>query len=611
MANKQDWQLEEELAETRPTLENLRRTGRFVFPHKKLILTALAMEVVWSMSFLLGPHLVRVAIDDYLKPGAFEGLIAVSALYALNTVFRALWLGQELKILARAGQRVLGDIRKAIFEHVQNLSMSFFDKTQQGKIIARVDRDVDALEHPIIWGPIILTSASMLLILAVSSMIYYDWRLSMVVVACVPTLVLSSHMFHRAGMKAYRAARAALSRVTAHYAESINGMRIIQAAVQEEKTLAEGSIRIRTLREAAIRTIRVWSAYLPVVSTHYGIGGAAILIFGGHLVAKGELTVGELVAFLLLLESVFEPIEELGELYNELLGASAAGERVFQVLDTRPEIMNKENAAPLKNVRGRISFQDVRFRYGPKLPWVIKGVSFEIAPGETAAFVGQTGAGKTSIVGLLCRFYDAQSGTVAIDGQNVASVRLESLREHIGMIPQDGYLFSGTVMDNLRFGKPDASDQEIIDAAKALGAHDLLQSLSKGYDTPVGERGGRLSHGERQVVCYIRALLADPAVLVLDEATSAMDAATENTLQKALATLSRGRTTVVIAHRLSTIRKAEKIFVVEAGRIAEEGDHDSLIALGGRYARLYDDYRLPGNTGKSAPRVNGEKNGYH
>ncbi len=595
MAETKDWQVEEELAQTRPTLSNLRRTGTFLAPYKWSIATALAMEIVWCFSYLLSPHLVRIAIDDYLVPGGFTGLAVVCLIYAANVLFRAVWLGRELRLLARCGQRVLGDLRRAVFEHIQTLSMSFFDRTQHGKIIARVDRDVDALEHSIIWSPVILTSVIFLLLFAISSMVYYDYRLSMVVIACVPTLLISSEVFRRHGMRAYRASRVALSRVTAHYAETINGMRVIQAAVQESKTLAEGHARITKLKNAAVRTIRIWSAYFPVVSLHYGVGGAAILIYGGNLVMRGELTVGELVAFLLLLDSVFEPIEELGELYNELLSASAAGERVFEVLDTKPEIVDRPDAGGVDGLGSRITFSRVRFRYGPKLPWIIHNVSFALEAGKTSAFVGQTGSGKTSLVALLCRFYEAQEGQVRIDGRDVRDLRLSALREHIGVIPQDGYLFSGTVMENLRFGKPGASDTEILTAAKELGAHDILATLTEGYDTPVGERGGRLSHGERQVVCYVRALLADPAIIILDEATSAMDAATERTLQRALARLSSGRTTVVIAHRLSTIRNADNILVVDGGRIVEQGDHASLLRLSRRYARLYTDYRLGGD----------------
>ncbi|MFH2202749.1 MAG: ABC transporter ATP-binding protein [Elusimicrobiota bacterium] len=591
MADSKDWRLEEELAQARPTWTNMRRLGGFIAPYRKPIVTALVMEIGWCFSYLAGPHLVRIAIDSYLVAGAETGLALVCLAYAGNTLLRACWIIVEIRLLARCGQRILGDMRRAVFEHVQTLSMSFFDRTQHGRIIARVDRDVDALEHPLVWGPVILTSAVFLLIFALSSMAYYDYRLSLVVIICVPTLVLSSEIFRRRGMRAYRDARAALSRVTAHYAETINGMRIIQATVQENKTLAEGRRLIRRLQKTALRTIMIWSAYLPAVSMHYGIGGAAILIYGGALVMRGELTIGELVAFLLLLESVFEPIEQLGELYNELLGAAAAGERVFQVLDTQPEIQDRTGAGALSEVKGRVTFSHVHFRYGPELPWIVRGASFAIEPGTTAAFVGHTGAGKTSIIALLCRFYEAQEGHVRIDGRDVRDIRLTSLRDHVGVIPQDGYLFSGTVMDNLRFGHPDATDDEILNAAKSLGAHEVLEALADGYATDVGERGGRLSHGERQVVCYVRALLADPAILVLDEATSAMDAATEKTLQRALARLTTGRTTVVIAHRLSTVRAADRIYVVDRGTIVEQGDHESLLRLSRRYAELYGDYK--------------------
>jgi ABC-type multidrug transport system fused ATPase/permease subunit len=304
------------------------------------------------------------------------------------------------------------------------------------------------------------------------------------------------------------------------------------------------------------------------------------------------LSVGELVAFLMLLEYVFQPLEELGDLYNDLLGAQAAAERVFQLMDARPSVAEAPDARRLESPRGRVEFDAVRFRYGPDAPWALDGVSFAVEPGQTAALVGHTGAGKSTVVSLLCRFYDVTEGAVRLDGEDVKGLTLDTLRRHIGVIPQDGFLFSGTVMDNLRFGRPDAGDAEIVAAAERLGAHALLSALPDGYDTEVGERGSRLSHGQRQAVCYVRALLAEPRVLILDEATSSLDAATEHTLQEALRRLAEGRTTIVVAHRLSTIRHAERILVFESGKVVESGDHASLLARGGAYARLYADYRL-------------------
>jgi len=592
MSENKDWQLEEELAQAKPSLDGIRRVGSFLRPYRKPLAGALAMEVVWCLSYLLGPHLVRLAVDEYLVPGAFEGLVVVGLLYAGNAVFRAVWIGLELRLLTRSGQRILGDLRRAVFDHVQELSMRFFDKNQQGRIISRVDRDVDALEGVIVWGPVASLSAVLLLLMGIGSMVYYDWRLTLVVVACVPTLVISSEVFRRAGMRAYREARAALSRVTAHYAESINGMRVIQASTQEGRSVSQGSGLIAKMRRAAVRTIRIWSAYLPVVAMHYGISGAVLLGVGGRLVLAGEVTLGELVAFILLLEYVFSPVEDLGELYNDLLSASAAGERIFQVLDTEPDVRDRADALRLDELRGRMSFENVRFRYDRDLPEVVQGVSFSVEPGQTVAVVGHTGAGKTTVVGLLCRFYDVSGGAVKLDGHDVRDVRLESLRRNVAMIPQDGYLFSGTVMENLRFGRPEASDAELIEAAKRLGAHEALAALPGGYGAEVGERGAKLSHGQRQMVCYVRALLSEPAILVLDEATSALDSATERTLQEALARLSEGRTTVIIAHRLSTIRNADKILVFDQGRVVEQGRHRELMDLGGCYARLYADYSL-------------------
>jgi ABC-type multidrug transport system fused ATPase/permease subunit len=593
MANE-DWKLEEEFAQKSLSVGLLRRAGGFLAPYRRTIATGLAMEIGWCLSYMAGPHLVKIAVDDYLVPGAFGGLALLCGIYAANTIGRALWVGREIRMLVGAGHRILGDLRRAVFDHLQGLSMSYFDKTQQGRIIARVDRDIDALEHPLIWGPVDCVATLFLLVFGIGSMLYFDWRLTLVVIACLPTLALSSEVFRRIGLKAYREARGALSRVTAQYAESINGMRVIQASVQEPRSLAEGNGKISAVRRAAEWTIRVWSAYMPLISLHYGVSGAALLLFGGKLVLAGEVSLGELVAFIMMLEFVFEPIEQMGQLYNELLGASAAAERVFQVLDTKPEIVDHAKARALTSVEGWIGFEGVRFRYGGDLPWVLHGLSFTLEPGTTTAIVGHTGAGKSSLAGLLCRFYDAQEGVVTLDGRDIREIELDSLRRHVAMIPQDGYLFSGTVMENLRFGRPGAADAEIVAAARELGAEGVLRALPDGFDTEVGERGGRLSHGQRQAVCYVRALLADPRVLVFDEATSSLDAVTEKTLQGAFSRLGKGRTTVVIAHRLSTIRDADRILVVDAGRIVESGRHEELLASGGAYAKLYADYALSG-----------------
>ncbi|TBR21755.1 ABC transporter ATP-binding protein [bacterium] len=585
----QDWMLEEELARARLAASSLARVGAFLAPYKREVAAALAMEVLWCLSHLAGPLLVQRGIDRYLGRADLGALAGLAALYALNTLGRAWLVGLELKLLTGSGQRVVGDIRRAVFDHVQGLCMGFFDRTQQGRVIARVDRDVDALERSLVWGPVTVLSATLVLAFALAAMAHYDARLALVVFACVPTLVLSSEVFRRAGIAAYRRTRADMSRVTAHYAESINGMRVIQASGREAESVAAGRGLIQAVRTSALNAVGVWSAYLPVVNLHYGLSGAAVLFWGGRLVLSGELSVGALVAFLMLLEHVFQPIEELGDLYNELLSAQAAAERVFQVLDTEPTVRERAGARDVAALGGRVEFDGVRLRYAAGAPWALDGVSFAVEPGQTVALVGHTGAGKSTVVSLLCRFYDVTEGAVRLDGVDVRELTLATLRRNIGVIPQDGFLFSGSVFENLRFGRPEASDAELTDAARALGAHELLSALPQGYATEVGERGSRLSHGQRQAVCYVRALLAEPRILILDEATSSLDSASERTLQGALRRLSAGRTTFVVAHRLSTIRTADRILVFSGGKVVEEGAHAALLERGGAYARLHAD----------------------
>lgn len=587
-----EWMPEDELSKARLSGRALGRLAERLLLYKGEVAAALAMEVVWCVSHLAGPLMVQRGVDRYLGRGELGALAALAGLYALNTLGRAVWVGYELKLLTRVGQKVVADLRRAVFDHVQGLCMGFFDRTPHGRIIARVDRDVDGLERALIWGPVTLVSGGLVLLLALGAMARYDWRLTLVVLAGAPTLLLSSEAFRRLGLAAQREARERASRVTAHTAESIGGMRVIQAAGREAESLAAGRGHIRGLLEASLKAVRVWSAALPVVGLHYGATGAAVLYFGADLVRSGELTVGALLAFLMLIEHVFQPVEELCDLYGELLSAQAAAERVFQVLDARPSVLERPGALRLRAAQGRVDFDAVSFRYGPESPWALREVSFSARPGETTALVGHTGAGKSTVVSLLCRFYDAVEGSVRLDGRDVRDLTLDTLRAHIGVIPQDGFLFSGTVLENLRFGRPDAADAELFAAAKALGAHELLAALPAGYATEVGERGARLSHGQRQAVCYVRALLAEPRVLILDEATSSLDAAAERTLQEALRRLSAGRTTFVVAHRLSTIRNAERILVFEGGRVVEGGTHRGLLEARGAYARLYADYAL-------------------
>jgi ABC-type multidrug transport system fused ATPase/permease subunit len=426
----------------------------------------------------------------------------------------------------------------------------------------------------------------------IALMLQYNWRLCLAVSVVLPPLWVATRLFQVHGMRAYRKVREQMSRLTAALAENIAGVRVAQAFSREEVNLARFQDLQGVYFERFLIVARIFHTYMPFLGLMSGVGAAIILGYGGTLVMQQQITVGELAAFILYLGMFFGPIQTMGDLYNAVLSTAASAERIFHLLDTEPQVRNRPGAQPLPPLRGHVQLEDVWFRYDttPADGWVLKHICFEAKPGETIALVGHTGSGKTSIISLIARFYEPQRGRLLMDGLDLQAATVESLHEQIGIVTQENFLFTGTVMENLKFGRPGASDEEVIQAAQTLGTHEIIQRFSAGYQTKVGERGGNFSAGERQLLTFTRAMVARPHILILDEATSAVDAQTEKIIQHALEELFARRTCFVVAHRLSTVRHAHRILVLQQGEIVEQGTHQELLAQGKHYARLHEEF---------------------
>lgn len=568
---------------------HLPKLKRFVKPFRWYLLLALALAVAISLLSTVGPLLVRRAIDVDIPSGDFSQLSKTALTYlGIMFLIEVLSVSQRY-VMSWTGQHMLYSMRRALFSHLQDLGLDFYDKLQAGRIMSRVTSDVESLNQLISSGVIGLLTDLVTLVAIMAIMIQMNLKLALATLTVVPLLFLVVWTLRTRMTRAYHLVRRRIADIAANLQESISGMKIVQAFSREELNAEKFSDTNYESFQAQLEAARLHALFHPMVDIISAFGSALIVYYGGLRMAWNDptVTVGTIVAFLNYMTRFFWPIRNLTEVYNLILQAGVSSERVFEILDTEPNVKDKQGAIELGKVQGHVKFNNVVFGYEPGLP-VLHGISLEARPNETIALVGPTGAGKSSIINLLCRFYDVDEGEILVDGIDIRDVTVESLRRNMGIVLQDTFIFSGTVRDNIRYGRLDATDEEVERAAKIVGAHDFIMRLPDGYDTEVRERGSRLSVGQRQLLSFARALLADPRILILDEATSSVDAYTEYLIQKALEKLFEGRTSIVIAHRLSTIRNADRIYVIQDGRVAEVGNHEELMAKGGLYKSLYE-----------------------
>ncbi|BAD41708.1 ABC transporter ATP-binding protein [Symbiobacterium thermophilum IAM 14863] len=565
-----------------------RLLGTLIRPYVPKLAAGVLLMVATALTGLVGPYLTQVAIDRFVAERDPAGLDLV-ALAFLATALLNWWSSYgQTYIVSYVGQSIIYDLRDRMFRHLQRLSFRFFDSMATGRIMSRLMSDVDAINQLVSSGLVSLFADSMVLVTIMGTMLWMNWRLALVSFITIPTLLLVLRLFRGWMRDAFMAQRRRAADMNAHLAEAIAGIRVTQAYVREARNQAQFDGINERLRQANLGAVRVWATMMPSIEVVSAFGVTLVLWYGGILLRGGtaDVTVGQVAAFILYLNRFFQPIRDLSQVFNVFQAAVVSAERVAELLDQQPEIVDRPGARDLPRVAGRVEFRDVVFGYEPGQV-VLKGINLRAEPGETIALVGPTGAGKSSVINLLARFYEPQEGQVLVDGVDLSTVTQRSWRSQLGIVLQDTFLFSGTIRDNIRYGRPDATDEEVEAAARAVGAHDFIVRLEKGYDTEVHERGAKLSVGQRQLIAFARALCADPAVLILDEATSNIDTHTEAVIQEALQTLLRGRTAFVIAHRLSTIRSADRIYYIEDGQVVEQGRHAELLALGGRYARMY------------------------
>jgi ATP-binding cassette subfamily B protein/subfamily B ATP-binding cassette protein MsbA len=565
-----------------------RGLAQFLKPYIGQMLISLVFMVIVTAASVSGPYFVKLAIDEGIARNDVVALRNIALIYLGVSIVQVTTNIVRIRLMSRVGQHILYDVRMEMFNHLQKLSLSFYNRYSVGRVITRVINDVGTLREFITWAVLAIVRNFLAIIGIVIAMLSLNLRLSLLTFSVLPIMVIATILFRRVARRNYRKVRAAVSWTNSVLAENVNGVRVVQAFSRQSHNYENFKDYVnRYFLERSLDAVKVASIFTPIVDVLGAIATAVVVYLGGTAVLGESITAGVLIAFILYIDRLFDPIRDLSRRFDTLQSTMAGGERILELLNTPVDVQDAPDAQEMAPIIGEVRFENVSFHYSDDPTLVLDGVDLLVEAGQTVALVGETGAGKTTIVKLLTRFHDPTSGAVRIDEIDLRSVTQQSLRKQMGMVLQDPFLFNGSVKENILFGRLDAREDEVIAAAKAVGAHDFIVRLKNGYDTSVEEGGATLSVGQRQLISFARALLANPRILILDEATSSVDTQTEQIIQKALTTLLNGRTSFVIAHRLSTITNADKIVVIHDGKIVEQGTHSELLVNQGMYYELY------------------------